>query len=314
MALPAAAAAALKKVAAAAVTDKKVGKAVGTIIGVALLVLVTPILAIIAIFQSGAQLDLTALAAQAKNEQLAYFEQVMLAIEDEITAQGLQTDPLRAQMIYLCALRGRERESGFYQQYISCFADGQDAFEAIGEVFGVTFTEDDIAKIEQLVGMAQQAQAGPGNGIHARIAALTADDQTPLPEGAFLCPLRIAGWKSLITSGFGMRVHPISGERKFHTGLDIGVDEGTPLYPAQAGKVLIVGSDASYGNYVVVYYGGGMATLYAHCSRILAAEGQEVTAETVIARSGNTGNSTGPHAHIEFILNGTPQNPKKYLK
>ena len=143
---------------------------------------------------------------------------------------------------------------------------------------------------------------------------LITGDETPLPEGGFSSPLHGQEWKPLITSGFGMRIHPISGERKFHTGLDIGIDEGTPLYPAQAGKVLIVGSDSSYENYIVVYYGGGMATLYAHCSRILVSEGQEVTTDTVIARSGDTGSSTGPHVHTEFILNGAPQNPKKYLK
>jgi len=112
-----------------------------------------------------------------------------------------------------------------------------------------------------------------------------------------------------------MRIHPISGERKFHTGLDIGIDEGTPLYPTQAGTVLITGNDPDgYGRYVVVYYGGGMATLYAHCSRILVSEGQDVGAETIIARSGNTGSSTGPHLHIEFVDRGEPRNPKNYLQ
>jgi len=163
--------------------------------------------------------------------------------------------------------------------------------------------------------MAQEAQSGPSGNLHARILALTADDDTPLPDGVFLSPLRGQDWKSLVTSGFGMRIHPISGERKFHTGLDIGIDEGTELYPVQVGKVLIVGNDPDgYGRFVVVYYGGGLATLYAHCSLILAAEGQEVDTDTVIARSGDTGTSTGPHLHLEFILDGTPQNPKKYIK
>jgi len=98
VALSAAAAAALKKVAAAAATDKNVAKTIGGIALGVILVLVTPILAIIAVFQGGAQLDMTALAAQAQDERLAYFEQVMLNIEDEITAQGLQLDPLKAQM------------------------------------------------------------------------------------------------------------------------------------------------------------------------------------------------------------------------
>jgi hypothetical protein len=114
MALPAAAAAALKKLAASAATDKRVAKTVGGIGLGTVFLLILPILAIIAVVQGGAQLDLSALAAQAQNEQMAYFESVMLAIEDEISAQSLQVDPLKAQIIYLCALQGREREDSFY--------------------------------------------------------------------------------------------------------------------------------------------------------------------------------------------------------
>ena len=136
---------------------------------------------------------------------------------------------------------------------------------------------------------------------------------TPLGDEPILSPLRRQDWKPLITSGFGMRIHPITGERKFHTGLDLGIGEGTAVYPMQAGTVLIAGSDDSYGRYVVVYHGGGLATLYAHCSRILVGEGQEVSTETMIARSGNTGISSGPHLHAEIVDQGVPKNPKNYL-
>ena len=315
MALSAAAAAALKKIAATAATDKKVGKTVLGIIGVVLVALVTPILAIIAIFQGGAQLDFTALKAQAHSEQLANFEQVMLAIEDEIDAQGLSIDPLRAQIIFLCALQGREKEDDFYTKYISCFADGQDVFLGVSEAFGVTFSAEEIEKIERLVGMAREAQTGPSNGVHNRIVALTANDETPLPEGAFSSPLHGQDWKPLVSSGFGMRIHPISGERKFHSGLDLSLPEGTKIYAAQAGKVLIVGNDSDgYGRYCVLYHGGGIATLYAHCSKILVSEGQAVTTETVIARSGNTGATTGAHLHYEVVEQGKPVSPTKYLR
>ena len=318
MAAPAALApllkAAAKKLAAAAATDKNVAKTVLGIVGGIIFVLITPVLAIIAIFQSGAQMDFAALAAQAQNKQLAYFEQVMLGIEDEISAQELKLDPLKAQMIYLCVLQGREKEEDFYTIYIKCFAEEQDAYAAVSEAFGVTFTEEDIAKIEQLIGMAQQAQSGPSNNVHAKILELTADDNTPLPEGGFLSPLHEKDWKTLVTSGFGMRIHPISGERKHHTGLDLSLPEGTEIYPAQAGRVLIVGYDKDgYGHFCVVYHGGGMATLYAHNSRILVSEEQEVTTDTAIALSGNTGASTGPHLHIEFIDQGKPINPKQFL-
>ena len=303
----------MKKIAIAAATDKKVGKAVLGIIGGVVFVLITPVLALLAIFQSGAELDLSAMIAQAQNEQLLYFEQIMLSIEDEIIAQDLKIDPLRAQIIYLCALQNREREEDFYYNYIACFADGQDVFSAISEAFGVTFSSDDIEKIEQLIDLAQQSQTGPANNIHARIFELTADDDTPLPEGAFQSPLRVERWQNLITSGFGTRIHPISGERRFHSGMDLSSAEGTPIYPAQAGTVLITGNCSSYGLYVIVFHGGGISTLYAHCSRILVAEGQEVTPETAIARSGSSGFSSGPHLHFELIQDGKPVNPTRFL-
>lgn len=89
----------MKKLAVAATTDKNTAKTIGGIVLGAVFVMLIPILAIIAIFQGGAQLDFSALAAQAQSEQLAYFESAMLAIEDEITAQDLKVDPLRAQVI-----------------------------------------------------------------------------------------------------------------------------------------------------------------------------------------------------------------------
>ena len=315
MALSAAAAAALKKLAATAATDKKVSKVVGGIAIGVVIVIITPLLALMGVFKSGSQIDFPVMAAQAENEQLAYFESVMLAIEDEITAQGLQADPLRAQMIYLCALQGREGEEDFYTNYISCFADGQDVFLGVSETFGVTFSADDIEKIGQLVDMAQEAQTGPPNNIHARIAEFTADDDTPLPEGDFLSPLHGRDWKPLLTSGFGVRIHPITGERSFHTGVDLAISDGTSLYPAQAGKVLIVDENDGFGRFIIVYHGGGMATMYAHCSAILVGEGDEVTTDTVIARSGNTGvYTTGPHLHFEIIDRGKPVSPTKYLQ
>ncbi len=311
--MSAAASAVLKKIAASAATDKNVAKTIGGIVLGVLFVLATPILAIIAIFQSGTQMDLTALTAQAQNEQMAYFEQVMLAIEDEISAQSVKIDPIKAQVIYLCALQGQEKKDSFYTIYIGCFAGEQDAYAVVSGTFGVIFSAEDKEKIEQLIGLAQQAQTGPPNNIHAKIAELTADDDTPF-EGVFSSPLHGRDWKPLITSGFGMRIHPISGERKIHTGLDFGLPEGTAIYAAKPGKVIITGNNDGYGLYVVVSHGGEMATLYAHCSKILISEGQEVTAETVIARSGNTGNSTGPHLHFEVIEQGKPVNPKQFLK
>jgi len=317
MAAPAALAplvkAALKKIAVAAATDKRVGKTVLGIIGGVLFVVVAPILMLLSLLQGGADLDLSAAIAQAQHEQLVYFEQIMLSIEDEITEQELDIDPLRAQIIFLSALSNHPRDADFFTNYIMLFAGEQDVFEAIGETFGVTFTAEEIEQLEQLIAWAQEAQTGPPSNLHNRIVALAADDDTPF-GGVFSSPLRDRDWRPLLTSGFGIRTHPISGERSHHAGIDLSLPVGTEIYAVAAGRVLIVAYDPhGYGLYVVIYHGGGMATLYAHCSRILVNEGQEVTPETVIAHSGNSGLSRGPHLHFELIENGRPINPTRHL-
>ncbi|MCL2532095.1 MAG: M23 family metallopeptidase [Oscillospiraceae bacterium] len=315
MALPAAAAAkaALKKLAIASATDKRTGKTVLSIIGGVVFALVTPVLALLAVLNSGAELDMSAILQQANNAQLAYFESIMLAIEDEITAQELDIDPLRAQIIFISALRDHSRDDDFFATFIACFADERGEFACITDNFDVAFTSEEIAQIEQLIAWAHQSQVGTPNNLHNRIAAMTADDDTPF-EGVFLSPLRDRAWQSVLTSSFGYRMHPISGERRFHNGVDFGLPMDTAIYAAAAGRVLIVAYDArGFGHYVVVYHGGGYATLYAHNSRITVSEGQEVISETVVARSGNSGSSTGPHLHFEVIRNGRPVNPTRYL-
>lgn len=125
------------------------------------------------------------------------------------------------------------------------------------------------------------------------------------------------GWPSAastrVTSNFGYRVHPISGVKKLHRGIDIGAAAGTDVLAAEAGVVLTAGSNKSYGNYVTINHGGGYVTLYAHNSKLLVKAGQTVTRGQVIAKCGSTGNSTGPHIHFEVQLNGGLVNPLKYL-
>jgi len=115
-----------------------------------------------------------------------------------------------------------------------------------------------------------------------------------------------------LTSGFGPRRHPITRERDFHEGIDLQADEGTAVYAARAGKVSFAGPNGGYG-YLVVLDHGLYETYYAHLSEILVYNGQFVEAGQLIARSGNTGFSTGPHLHFEIRLRGIPVNPLAYL-
>lgn len=112
-----------------------------------------------------------------------------------------------------------------------------------------------------------------------------------------------------ITSGFGYRIHPIFKIRKFHTGIDIGAEYGAPVVAAEEGIVIFSGWWGGYGKVVIIDHGGGIVTLYAHCSSLLVFAGQKVRRGEMIARVGSTGISTGPHLHFEVRKNGVPVNP-----
>lgn len=116
-----------------------------------------------------------------------------------------------------------------------------------------------------------------------------------------------------VTSGFGMRVHPVLGYARMHTGVDIGAPMGAPVSSAASGIVAFAGWSGGYGNLIVVDHGDGLATAYAHLSRILVSQGQPVTQGQEIGKVGSTGMSTGPHLHFEVRVNGRPVDPMQYF-
>ncbi len=116
-----------------------------------------------------------------------------------------------------------------------------------------------------------------------------------------------------ITSNYGMRVHPITGVYKLHTGVDISASMGTEFTAIANGVVVKAEYNSAYGNMVIIDHGGGVQTLYAHGSEIVATLGQVVNAGDVILKVGSTGYSTGPHAHFEVRVNGNPMNPLDYV-
>ncbi|MBR1646455.1 MAG: peptidoglycan DD-metalloendopeptidase family protein [Selenomonadaceae bacterium] len=116
-----------------------------------------------------------------------------------------------------------------------------------------------------------------------------------------------------ITSEFGWRTHPIFGNARFHSGLDIGGDYGMPIHAAQSGVVIEASWLGGYGNAVMIDHGGGIVTLYGHNESFAVSVGQQVNQGDVIAYCGSTGNSTGPHCHFEVRLGGEPVSPWDYL-
>lgn len=113
-----------------------------------------------------------------------------------------------------------------------------------------------------------------------------------------------------VSSSFGYRVHPITGVYKLHTGIDISARTGTPIRAAADGVVIQASRERAYGNCIIIDHGGGVSTLYGHCSRLYVSSGQRVSKGQVIGAVGSTGYSTGPHLHFERRQNGSPVNPR----
>lgn len=116
-----------------------------------------------------------------------------------------------------------------------------------------------------------------------------------------------------ISSLFGSRIHPITGRRRFHDGLDIAAVYGNGVYAYTDGRVVATGWNGGYGNCILIDHGDGLQTRYAHLSAIYVRVGQKVGTGAKIGAIGSSGNSTGPHLHFEVIKNGQTKNPLNYL-
>lgn len=126
---------------------------------------------------------------------------------------------------------------------------------------------------------------------------------------SFLTPVR-----GRITSPFGSRRHPRSGRTSFHSGVDIAARRGTAITAAASGRVSFSGWNRGYGLMVVIDHGGGIQTVYAHCSTTSVKKGDRIKAGQKIAKVGSTGVTTGSHLHFEVRRNGKVQNPLRFLR
>ncbi len=117
-----------------------------------------------------------------------------------------------------------------------------------------------------------------------------------------------------LESRFGGRTDPINGHRAYHTGLDMSAPYRTPIYSTAPGVVVFAGYAAAYGKEVEIDHGNGIHTKYAHMSAITVNVGQKIGRGVRIGLLGATGRATGPHCHYEVLVNGTPQDPEKFLQ
>jgi murein DD-endopeptidase MepM/ murein hydrolase activator NlpD len=169
--------------------------------------------------------------------------------------------------------------------------------------------EGELAALQaEQAALAALVSRGTGDAPAASGAPSGGGDAPPSNGGPFIWPCN-----GRIASGFGYRVHPISGTSRMHTGVDMGCSNGAPIGAAAGGVVKSAGWNGGYGNAVVIDHGNGLATLYGHQSSIAVSVGQSVSTGQTVGYVGSTGQSTGPHLHWEVWVNGTPVDPMGYV-
>lgn len=186
--------------------------------------------------------------------------------------------------------------------------DMEAVWQNIASAMGVTPTAEQRANADSIYSLVKYGWAGSGTG-----GVWSGGDigEPVLSVDGFCSPLG-SGWQSRVTSEFGWRNCPYHG-RELHSGLDMAAPTGTPIRAALSGTVTKSCRTNSYGNYTVIDHGNGMTTAYAHQSERLVKVGDTVSVGQVIGLVGSTGNSTGPHLHLEVRVNGSLVNPRSYL-
>lgn len=261
---------------------------------------------------------------------------------------GDSLDLTRVKAIFYALYFGEEQPSQrAHQQYLDCFVtyeertrtvtqadeDGNEVemeetytvavpirdlsavYERIRSAMGTAVTTEDQANATEIYYRILYGGPAPtyGSEFDSWSDGLPLSDALFIGADGFCSPIG-EGWRSVVTSEFGWRRDPFTGKGTGHTGIDLGMPKGTPIRAALTGTVYLVRySTTGYGYHVMIDHGGGFVTLYAHCSKLLVSEGQQVQAGDIIAEVGSTGRSTGNHLHFEVRINGEKQNPRSYL-
>jgi murein DD-endopeptidase MepM/ murein hydrolase activator NlpD len=168
--------------------------------------------------------------------------------------------------------------------------------------------QEDADALEEHLKALEAAQAQIETALRAALEAERRGRGVGDTGSGWLKPVN--GW---LSSGFGNRVHPVYRNVRLHAGVDLAASTGTPIIASRGGTVTFVGWMSGYGQTVIVYHGGDVATLYAHMSAILVSSDSYVAQGQEIGRVGMTGTATGPHLHFEVRIGGVPNNPCGFI-
>ena len=344
----------IAKAAAIILTDEKARKAVGWTLVAILSPLILLIAFLCALGSGATEHNITAvelcfydtigIPAETPEEyrlcieaMRASFAQLDIAIAaiNENTEEETSLDDIRVKAIFYALYFGAESHRDA-QSFADCFVtweerirtvlvEGSDPPEETEETYSVAIPIEDLGTVWQNIaamGVAPAAeQRSNADSIYNLIrygaagggSGFAGSDVPFIGADGFCSPIG-ENWRNVVTSEFGNRRDPFTGERRGHSGMDLAVPTGTSVRAALPGTVTVsTYNQGGYGYYVMIDHGNGLSTLYGHNSQLLARVGQTVEAGDVIALSGSTGRSTGPHLHFEVRINGERTNPRSYL-
>lgn len=236
---------------------------------------------------------------------------------------------------YKAARETTEQVKAEYEATLAQLGDKQETLEAekaeleeqiAAAVEVINQLQDDIDAAKAEYAKAAAAEAAAQASINAIIAQMQAEEEAARQEaaqnnqqytgtgstatGTYIWPCPSSTY---VTSAFGMRDHPLFGDERPHSGIDIAGSAGSEVLAADSGTVAVATYSSSYGNYVTIYHSNGDYTLYAHMSSLAVSAGQSVTQGDVIGYVGSTGWATGPHLHFEIRVNGSTVDPLSYF-
>ncbi len=236
---------------------------------------------------------------------------------------------------YKTARENTEQVKAEYEATLAQLGEKQETLEAekaeleeqiAAAVEVINQLQDDIDAAKAEYAKAAAAEAAAQASINAIIAQMQAEEEAARQEaaqnnqqytgtgstatGTYIWPCPSSTY---VTSAFGMRDHPLFGDERPHSGIDIAGSAGSEVLPADSGTVAVATYSSSYGNYVTIYHSNGDYTLYAHMSSLAVSAGQSVTQGDVIGYVGSTGWATGPHLHFEIRVNGSTVDPLSYF-
>ncbi|HHY17506.1 MAG TPA: M23 family metallopeptidase [Firmicutes bacterium] len=187
-----------------------------------------------------------------------------------------------------------------------CRVEKGDTLSEISKVYGVP-----VDKIMQVNGLSDPQSLSPGQLLllpGAKVTATSLEIAAASRSSSFSWPLT-----GRVTDGYGWRIHPITGKRQFHEGIDIAAPLGTAIKAAAGGTVSFAGWSNGYGRLVVIRHSDGYETRYGHLSRYAVSKGQRISKSEILGYVGQSGDATGPHVHFEIRVSGRAKNPRNYL-